>query len=287
MVSLLFVVALIVALHTLLGALTVPIYGALSIDAIGHTIVGGIAGGFLFCHSLYSPIIFIGAIFSVFAMYGVVEFLKKSNHISVDSALGIAFSLFFSLGILIISLCARSVHLDLDMVLLGNIEYILCDIVELPFFSISVPKILGPLSVLLLFLLVIHFFFHKHIVAILFDEKYAKIRRVQPWILRMVVIALNACGVVVSLSAIGTIAIVGVVITPFLFFWSSIKRYHLFLIYSVVMNILLSFFGTAVALWLNLPIAATVALFLTTIGFIFIIVRIFFTRVKLFRYNLK
>ena len=99
-------------LYSLLGPFLALLKNAFMIDAIGHSIVFGIATGFLLSHSLHSPLLFICAILSAFLMNSINEYIQTNKKISHDASIGIAFSTLFSMGILLITLYAKNIKLD-------------------------------------------------------------------------------------------------------------------------------------------------------------------------------
>lgn len=251
------IIFLIVSVHTIIGCCIVPLQGALVIDATGHSVVYGVISGFLLSQSLHSPLLFIGAICSGLIMNGISYLLRKNPLISYDSSIGIAYSLLFSLGILLISLYARNIHLDLDMILLGNIEYALYDTIVIG--STHVPFIVINLSFFLLFITAFLYCFWKSIIILLFDRLYAKTRGLSIDIIQFSLIVLSSCVVVTSFNAMGALLLIAIAASPFGLSWHNTTSYYQFIKKSLFYNILLGFSGGILALYFNLPIAATVS----------------------------
>src|SRR3990170_3366249 len=90
---------------------------ALMSDAISHSILLGIVLMFLFMHQLHSPILIFGAALAGVCTVVCTEVLINTRRIQKDTAIGLVFPLFFSLGVILISQYARDVHLDMDMVI--------------------------------------------------------------------------------------------------------------------------------------------------------------------------
>jgi manganese/zinc/iron transport system permease protein len=90
-------------------------------DALAHSILLGIVLAFLITKDLNSPILFIGAgLFGIFTVFSI-ELLSSTRLVKSDDAVGIIFPLFFSLAVILISTFARNVHLDIDIVLMGQV----------------------------------------------------------------------------------------------------------------------------------------------------------------------
>ena len=249
-------------IHTIIGCITVPMQGAMIIDAIGHSVVAGIIGGFIIGHSLHSIWLFIGAILSAIIMNILIIFLSQNNKITYDASIGISFSFMFSIGILLISIYARNIHLDLDMILLGNIEYAVYDTIKI--FNFFIPKILIMLFSALLFLLFLLILFWKKLIAMLFDKEYSKMKGVQYFLISIILISLNSYIIVSSFNAIGALILTGIAVSPFGFSWHGKKSYYSFIASGIFYNLIFAILGCIASLLLNIPIAATVALFTTS-----------------------
>ena len=92
-------------------------------DAITHTVLLGIVLGFLLTGDLNSPILIIGAgIVGVLTVW-FTETLDNTGLVDSDASNGLVFPLLFSVGVILITLCADSVHLDTDSVLLGELAF--------------------------------------------------------------------------------------------------------------------------------------------------------------------
>lgn len=260
------IVILTTLLHSLLGCITIPLQGAMMIDATGHSIVFGIISAFIISKSLNSPLIFIGGILSSLLMNFIINLIYKknsiNNKISYDGAIGISFSLLFSIGILLISIYARNIHLDIDMILLGNIEYAIYDTFKI--FHSHVPKILIMLTFSLLTLLLIIKTFWTSLIVILFDKEYAKTRNINFTLINLILIIFNSIVIVSTFNAIGALILTGISTAPFAYSWKNSKSYKSFIINGTLCNILFSILGCFISIKLNLPIGATVSLITCT-----------------------
>lgn len=256
-----FIVFLITVLHSIMGCITIPLRGAMIIDATGHAIVSGVIAGFMIGKSLNSYWLFIGAVISALIMNLMIScFCKNENYrnkISYDAAIGISFSFLFSIGILLISIYARNIHLDLDMILLGNIEYAIYDTINI--FSLYIPKIIIILLISLIILLLILKLFWNAIICILFDKEYAYTRKINLFLIHFILIIFNSIIIVASFNAIGALILTGIATAPFAYSWNNSKSYKEFLINGLFYNCIFSIFGCCLSLYFNLPIGSTVA----------------------------
>ena len=128
-------------------------------DAISHSVLPGIAIGFLLTQSRSSLVMVAGAgalgVLTVF----LVERLQRSGRLYADASIGVVFPALFAVGVILISRYASMIDLDLDCVLYGEIAYTPWDLV------VVAGRTVGPRAVwvtgltLLLNLVVVSLFF--------------------------------------------------------------------------------------------------------------------------------
>ncbi|HMB52461.1 MAG TPA: metal ABC transporter permease, partial [Thermoanaerobaculia bacterium] len=121
--SVLVIGALVGASCATIGSFLVLRRMALLGDAISHAVLPGIALAFLFTgdRSALPMVLGAGALGVLTVL--LVELLNRSRRLKEDASIGVVFPALFSVGVLIISRYASSVHLDLDCVLYGEIAY--------------------------------------------------------------------------------------------------------------------------------------------------------------------
>lgn len=97
-------------------------------DAISHAVLPGIVIAFMVSGSRDSVPMLIGAgLLGVFTTF-LIEFLHKRARVPTDASIGVTFTSLFALGVILISVFASSVDLDLDCVLYGEIAYVPLDL---------------------------------------------------------------------------------------------------------------------------------------------------------------
>jgi manganese/zinc/iron transport system permease protein len=257
---------LITALYTILGPCITLIKSSFFIDAVGHTIVFGIAAGFLLVHSLHSPFILFAAIMSAFLMNFFSAFLKKKNMIPYDASLGIAFSTFFSLGILLISLYGKNIHLDLDMILLGNIEYALYDTFSIG--SYFVPKIIFFLSGAMLFFSLFMYVFKNQLLLLFFDREFAYTKGVYTRLIQYIFLSATSIIIVITFNVIGSLLLLGLCFAPFAFSWHRSYSFYDFLKSAFIKSISVALMSVIFSLYANISIGAAISFFVTTASLI-------------------
>ena len=140
-------------------------------DAISHSVLLGIVLAFFIVRDVSSPWLIAGAaLFGVLTVFSV-EMLSETGLVKSDDAVGIVFPLFFSLAVILITKYARNVHLDTDMVLMG--EVIMAPLYRMSVFGISLPRAFVQMCVIFLFNMVFMVTFFKELKLSTFDENFA------------------------------------------------------------------------------------------------------------------
>src|SRR6185436_9463742 len=96
-------------------------------DAISHSVLPGLAVGFMLAKSRNSWVMFIGAVLAGLVTTALIELIHKKSRVKQDAAIGITFSTLFALGVILISLYASKVDLDQECVLYGEIGNVWID----------------------------------------------------------------------------------------------------------------------------------------------------------------
>lgn len=186
---------------------------SLMADAISHSILFGIATMFLLVQKLHSPFLLIGAALAGMLTVAFVELLVFTKRIHKEVAIGLVFPLFFSIGVLLISLGIRNVHLDTDMVLLGEMAFA-------PFSRFSCwgydigPTALWQLLAILCMNILFIFLFFKELAVSTFDPHYAAVLGVYPTVWYYGLMSITSITAVGVFDVVGAIMVVALMIVP-------------------------------------------------------------------------
>jgi len=93
-------------------------------DAISHSVLPGLAIAFLVSNSRSSTAMFLGALAAGIVTTVIIEIIHKKSRVKQDSAIGIAFTSLFAIGVILVSLYASKVDLDQECVLYGEIGFV-------------------------------------------------------------------------------------------------------------------------------------------------------------------
>lgn len=173
-------------------------------DAIAHAVLPGICLGFILAGTK-NPVFLIGGAFLTgwISVVGV-EYITRKTRIKEDTAIGLVLSVFFGIGILMLTVIQKSGNAEqsgLDQFLFGKAAALVGQ--DLVIFS-SVALVLV-VATLLLF---------KEFTLLAFDRDYAlaiglPVRRIE-----LVMTSLIVLAVVIGIQAVGVVLMAAILITP-------------------------------------------------------------------------
>ncbi|HEM2547999.1 TPA: metal ABC transporter permease [Streptococcus suis] len=238
----------------LIGSVLVVRNQAMLADALSHSVLLGIVLGFFVSHSLDSPLLLFGA-----AVFGLLTVLAieglHTRKLAQDAATGLLFTFFFALAVILISLFARNVHLDLDMVLMG--EVLFAPLNRLDFLGISLPLALVKSVGLLLVLSVFFSLNFQALTLYLLDKEQAKLQGIATKRLELGLIFLVSLTTVSSFEAVGSMAVIVFLLAPSIAALPWSKHFCQFLVFGQCCAILMIVLGFGLASWLDLTMSGT------------------------------
>ena len=198
---------------SLVGVFLVLRRVALISDAISHSILVGIAVGFLLTESVTSPLLVVGATLTGLLTVWLVEVLQRTKLVKQDAAIGLVFPVLFSIGVILVSRYADGVHLDVDAVLLGELAFAPFDRLELFGWDWGPVSLVAMTAILLVDALAIGLFW-KELKLATFDPALALALGFAPALLHYGLMALVSVTAVGAFSAVGSILVVALMIAP-------------------------------------------------------------------------
>ena len=168
-------------------------------DALAHTILPGIALGYLVSGGAREPLFWWALGTAIVAALGIGA-ISKNAEIKEDTAIGIIFAGMFALGIALIS-TVRSYAVDLSHFLFG-------DVLSVSSQSLWLILLFGGLVLLTIFA------FYKEFTTLSFDPILATTLRLPVGLLNNLLLTLIAVTVAVSLQTVGVALMVAMLVTP-------------------------------------------------------------------------
>lgn len=241
----------------LLGVFLVLKNMAMVADALSHTVLLGIVLGYFIAGDLDSPILFVGAaLFGVMTVYAI-EYVVNKFAIQSDAATGLVFTLLFALAIILISKYARNVHLDVDVVLSGEVVFATLNTMEI--FGIQVPISFARMFVMLVINLAFVAVTYQQLKVSIFDPVYAKSIGVAVGFLNLVLMTLVSITTVVAFDTVGAILVISLMVAPALSAHLLSKRLSIMLLVALLYGVINSVLGYYVAIYFNVSISGTIA----------------------------
>lgn len=238
---------------------------AMMSDAISHTVLLGIVLGFFVLGSLESPLLILAAAAMGVITVSLVELLMRTRLVRQDAAIGLVFPALFSVAVILISRFARGVHLDVDAVLLGELTFAPLDRVDIG--SVDLPRSLVVMGIILLLNVLFITLFYKELKLTTFDAGLAAALGFSPALVHyglMVMVSITAVG---AFDAVGSILVVGLMITPPAAAYLLTDRLSRMLLYSAVLAAAGAIGGFWLAWFLDANIAGSIA---TVLGVLFL-----------------
>jgi ABC-type Mn2+/Zn2+ transport system permease subunit len=163
-------------------------------DALSHAVVPGVATAYI----LGLPFA-LGAFVAGMLAAGAMAFIRAQSRIREDATIGIVFTSFFALGLVLITLFPSGV--DLKTILYGNI------------LAIADPDIIQVIGISAVALVVIGFKW-RDLMLFCFDPNQARTLGLKTGVLHATLLALLAAVSVAALQAVGAILVLAMLITP-------------------------------------------------------------------------
>lgn len=200
-------------------------------DALAHAIVPGVALAYI----LALPYA-IGAFFAGFLAALSMVFVRAITRLREDAVIGLIFTTFFALGLLIVSIQPTAV--DLRGIILGNILAITdADIVQVVLICAVC------VSVLLIK--------WKDFLTVFFDENHAASVGLQVLPLKILFFTLLSAACVAALQTVGACLVIAMVITPGALAYLLTDRFSRLILISCASGILTSGFGAYLSFFVN------------------------------------
>lgn len=195
---------LLTASSAIVGAFTFLNKKSLVGDAIAHAVLPGICLGFIMAGTKNPVALIAGAFITGWISLVLVEFITSKTRIKEDTAIGLILSVFFGIGILMLTVIQKSGNASqsgLDHFLFGKAASL-------------VGSDLITFSIVAVILLVIVFALFKEFSLLAFDKDYARSIDLPVKRIELVLTSLIVLAVVIGIQAVGVVLMAAILITP-------------------------------------------------------------------------
>jgi len=173
-------------------------------DALAHAALPGICVGYLLTHSKEPAPLFIGALVAGMIGASTILLITRNSRIKQDSAIGMVLSVFFGVGILLLTYIQKlplGNQSGLDHFLFGQAATLL-------------PRDIQVMAVMAVAVLVVTALLFKELKLLCFDRDFADAIGLPSRRLEFLLTTLLVVVVVVGLQTVGVVLIVATLITP-------------------------------------------------------------------------
>lgn len=212
-------------------------------DAIAHTVLPGVVIAFLNRANL-----FVGALVAGILTALGIGWFSKDREVREDTAIGVMFSGFFALGIVLLSQ-VRS-YRDLTHILFGNI------------LGISATDLWIMLAVTVVALLAVGLFY-KELLVTSFDPGHAIAIGLSPGLIRYGLLMVLALVIVSGIQAVGVVMVAALLVTPAATASLLTRQLPRIMILGALFSLLATLVGLYASYYVGLPSGPTIVLTLT------------------------
>lgn len=181
-------------------------------DAISHAVLPGLALAFILSNSRASLPMFVGAVVVGALTALLTEVIRRYGKVEHGAAMGVVFSLFFALGLILIRRAADHVDLDPGCVLYGNIVLTFLDTVEV--FGREIPRAVLVIGSVLLVNILFVLLFYKELKICAFDAELATTLGINASAMHYALMVTVAVTTVANFEAVGSILVIAMLIVP-------------------------------------------------------------------------
>lgn len=177
---------------------------ALTGDAVAHSVLPGVCLAFILSGSKNPFALIIGAFITGWLSLLFIDLVTKKSKIKEDTAIGLTLSVFFGIGILLLTAIQRTGNVSqsgLDHFLFGKAASLVGE--DLMVFSIT--------GILLILTIVA---FYKELKVISFDPNFSTSSGVPVKALDLLLTSLTVLAVVIGIQAVGVVLMAAMLITP-------------------------------------------------------------------------
>lgn len=231
-------------------------------DALSHAALPGVCLAFILTGVKSIFFFLIGAVVSGILATISIGFITRQTRIKQDSALGIILTVFFGIGIVLLTQIQHSAsgnQSGLDKFLFGQAASMI---------STDVYTMAG----ICLFIIGMSFLFYKEFKLLSFDPGFAKGIGLPITILDQLIMLLMVIAVVIGIQAVGVVLMAALLITPAVSarYWT--EKLHVMIILAGMFGAISGFIGTVISTWANnLPTGPLIVLAATSIFVISVI----------------
>lgn len=252
---------------------------AMVVDVVSHSVLPMLVLAYLFVGNLHSIFFVIISLFCSFVMAVCVSFLSKLNLKDSQQIMGVFFSGLFALGIILVNIFAKYVHLDADSVLFGALEFSVFE--NLYFFSTNIgPVAFYKMALLLIVNILTYKYFNPLFSLFSFDAKMLHLKGFNINWIDVFHLAILTFNIIFAFEVVGVVLTLALNVLPLMvarfYAFSSLKLLESAIVISFVSLV----FSSLIAFSFSLSLSAVFVVFMFALLMLHVL---FFDRLNLFK----
>ncbi len=232
-------------------------------DALSHAMIAGVGAGYLFMKIFFgveaaAGAMLVGSLISAFITVFMIGFVAKVSRIKEDASIGIMYTGVFAVGVVLVSVFGKYIHIDL-------MHFIMGDILGISDFDMIVSSVVSAavLTVIILFF--------RYFKITSFDPVMAASIGIPVLFFKYIFTGCVSLIVVSAVSMVGVILVVGLLITPAATAYLLTDRLEKMMFLAAFFGFTSILGGMYLSVWLNSAGGGAVMLF-STIQFLTVLV---------------
>lgn len=221
-------------------------------DAISHSMLAGVVGGYLVMKLIageeaHFGAMILGALLSGFVTVLLIGFVSRASRIKDDTAIGIMYTGIFAFGGAMASVFSSQIHVDLMHMVMGDV--LVVDAERL--------WMMGTVTAIVLFVVIL---FYRQLQLTSFDPIMAASVGVSATAVGYLLTACTSLVVVSAVSIVGIIQVVGLLITPAAAAYLLCDRLSRMLAVSAALGVSSVVLGVYASAWFNIGAGSSIVM---------------------------
>lgn len=227
-------------------------------DAIAHAVLPGIVIAYIVSQSRATLPLIIGAAISGLLVTYLIEFFTKRIRLQSDASIGISYTFFFAVGVILVSIFGESVDLDQECVLYGEIAMVHYDQLVLGGVDVG-PRQVWILGTMLALITAMVVWAYNRLVITTFDESYALSLGINVVFWQYYIMGGVSLSTVVSFESVGAVLVIAFLVGPPATAYLITENLKKTIFTSIVFGITASILGFYLARLVDGSIAGAIA----------------------------
>jgi manganese/zinc/iron transport system permease protein len=236
-------------------------------DAISHAVLPGLVIAYFISGDNTGLPMLMGAAVTGILVTLFIELLHKKMKLQQDAAIGLSFTFLFSVGVILINVLGRNLHIDQECVLYGEIAYVPLELSD--WFGMDIPRQVWILTGALLLVAALIGIGFKGFTTTTFDPEYAAATGIAVSAWHYALMGGVSLNTVVAFESVGAILVIAFLIGPPAIAFLLTSNLKKMMVLSVLIGLIACFAGYYWAKAIDSSIAGCISV---VIGGIFTIV---------------